>query len=604
MERPLSAWDIAVVAALVAVIVAAALLLLPPVAGADRLVEDLALAALTPPRAQHPRVAVVAITEDTLAALPYRAPVDRGLLAGLVEALRGKGAAVIGLDVLVDQPSEPAKDQALHRTLTAPGAPAVLLSAGSATPLTERQRRFHEDFLQGVRHGHGVLARDRLDGVVRQLIPRLDGAPSLPAAMAAEVGVAAPDSRRAIDWLRTPPGVPPFPLYPAEAVAMIPPSWLAGRLVLVGLVVPDQDRHRTPSVAGADTLPGVVIQAQILAQLLDGRSSPRVGLPARIAAVAMLAIAGAGVAAMGLGPMAAAAAAAAGAAVLWGAAMLVFVLGGPLLSPLGPTLAWLGAMGAGSALASVRERLNRATLMNLFAAHLSTPVATEVWKNRGQLLAGGRPRARSLVATVVFSDVENFTPASEMLGPERLMGWIEAYLEAMAEVVAGHDGVVLRFIGDGILAAFGAPIARTDEAGVACDATQAVLAALDMEGALAGLNARFRQGGLPEIRIRVGMVTGPMVGGSVGGRGHLEYTLMGDVVNTAARLEALAKSVAGAPGSPCRILAARSTWERVAHLVAARPVGAVELKGKSEKVEVYQILGLAGSEGADARAGG
>ncbi|HLO79033.1 MAG TPA: adenylate/guanylate cyclase domain-containing protein, partial [Magnetospirillum sp.] len=105
--------------------------------------------------------------------------------------------------------------------------------------------------------------------------------------------------------------------------------------------------------------------------------------------------------------------------------------------------------------------------------------------------------------------------------------------------------------------------------------------------------------GLPEICIRVGMVTGAMVGGSVGARRHLEYTLMGDAVNTAARLEALAKTVPGVPGSPCRILAAASTWQRVKTAVAARPVGELAVKGKRHPVEVYQVLGLAhGPQGA------
>ena len=95
------------------------------------------------------------------------------------------------------------------------------------------------------------------------------------------------------------------------------------------------------------------------------------------------------------------------------------------------------------ALAQGRERASRAALMDLFAAHLSAPVAAEIWRHRAELLAGGRLKPASLVATVLFSDVENFTPASEALGPERLMDWIETYLEAMTEIVTGHGGVVL-----------------------------------------------------------------------------------------------------------------------------------------------------------------
>ncbi|MBC7905620.1 MAG: adenylate/guanylate cyclase domain-containing protein, partial [Rhodospirillaceae bacterium] len=173
---------------------------------------------------------------------------------------------------------------------------------------------------------------------------------------------------------------------------------------------------------------------------------------------------------------------------------------------------------------------------------------------------------------------------------ERLMGWIETYLEAMTEIITAHGGIVLRFLGDGILAAFGAPLPRGDEASITADAIQAVQAALAMEDALHRLNRDWAAQGLPEIRIRVGMTTGAMVGGSVGARRHLEYTLMGDSVNTAARLEALAKSVAITPGSPCRILAARATWDRVQGVVSGRLVGEITVKGKRHPVEVYQIL--------------
>lgn len=594
-DRAFSLRDGALLAGLTAAGLWAAMAWLPPLAAADRWVEDLAVARLAPPQPQHPAIAIIAITEDSLAALPYRAPLDRGLLADLIARLRGKGVRAIGLDVLLDQPTEPAKDAALHAALTAAGAPVVALSAAAATPLTQRQRRFHDGFLAGLAQGHGNLAKDRLDGVVRRHRPWLDGRPSLPAALAAIAGgITPPREDFTIAWRRpADPGLRPFVVYPAEAVAMLPAAWLAGRIVLVGTTVPDSDRHRTPLSATMGTSPGVEIQAQVLAQLLDGRAAPNIGGTARGAVVALPAAAGVALAAIGLPPLLLALAAVGGAVLMWLAAAVTVMLGGPLLSPLAPSLAWLTAIGAASALASVRERQARTTLMGLFAAHLSGPVAEEIWLNRRTLLSGGRPRPHSLMATVLFTDIENFTPASERLGPERLMAWLETYMEAMTDIVTGHGGIVLRFIGDGILAAFGAPLPRSDEAAVTADAVQAVCAALAMEDALRRLNRDWSAAGLPEIRIRAGIVTGPMVGGSIGARRHLEYTLMGDAVNTAARLEALAKTVAAAPGHPCRILAARSTWERVADRVRAVPVGEVALKGKENRVAVYRILGLA-----------
>lgn len=597
MERSLTAWDMVRVAALSAGAVVAAFTLLPPLAAAQRFTEDWAVARLAPERPQHDRVVVVAITEDTLARLPYRSPLDRGLLAGLVAQLRAKGATAIGLDVLFDQPSEPAKDRALRAELTAPGPPVVVLAAGGAAELTERQRAFHAQFLTGVLSGHGHLARDRLDGVVRRHLPWLDGRLSLPVALAASIGMVpralAPQT---IDWLRPATKQTAFPIFPAEAVAVLPTAWIAGKLVLVGTVVPDADRHRTPLSLGRLPTPGVVIQAQILAQLLDGRMSPVVGGGVVAALALLMAAKGAVLAGLRLANAAMAAAALAGVLALWGGWAGMAAMGGPVVAPLVPSLAWLAALGAGLGLARSREHASRLALMDLFAAHLSAPVAEEIWRHRAELLAGGRLRPASLEATVLFSDVENFTPASEALGPERLMDWIEAYLEAMTEIITGHGGVVLRFLGDGILAAFGVPLPRRTPEEVAADARRAVQAALAMEAALCRLNQSSGGGAVPEIRIRVGMVTGPVVGGSVGARRHLEYTLMGDTVNTAARLEALAKTVEAVPGSACRILAAASTWAHVADMVEGRAVGAVAVKGKRHPVEVYQILGPAGAE--------
>lgn len=594
MERVLSGWDMVRVAALAAAAGIGAVQVLPPLAAAERFTEDWAVARLAPPRPQHGRVVIVAITEESLAGLPYRSPLDRGMLAGLVRNLRAKGAAAVGLDVLFDQPSEPAKDRALRDELKAPGAPVAVLAAGMPAELTPRQRAFHAAFLAGLLSGHGHLARDRLDGAVRWQLPWLDGRLSLPTVLAATAGTLPASLRpRRIDWLRPEPGLAAFPIYPAEAVAVLPPAWLAGKLVLVGLMVPDADRHRTPLTLGRPPMAGVEIQAQILAQLLDGRTSPVAASWAVAGLAAVLALLGALTAGGRLPLTGLAGLALFGLTLLWGGWAVLAAKGGPIIAPLQPSLAWLVALGAGMALAQGRERASRAALMDLFAAHLSAPVAAEIWRHRAELLAGGRLKPASLVATVLFSDVENFTPASEALGPERLMDWIETYLEAMTEIVTGHGGVVLRFLGDGILAAFGVPLPRRDDEAIAEDARRAVAAALAMEAALNRINEGFRAQGMPEICIRVGMVTGPMVGGSVGARRHLEYTLMGDAVNTAARLEALAKTVSAVPGSPCRILAAASTWNRVRDVVAGRRVGEVAVKGKSLPVEVYQVLGPA-----------
>ncbi|HLN26050.1 MAG TPA: CHASE2 domain-containing protein, partial [Patescibacteria group bacterium] len=235
MDRPLSLREAGGLAAVVAAALLVAVEALPPLAIADRLIEDIAIVRLAPPQPQASGIAVVAITEATLSTLPYRAPLDRSVLAGLIVRLRARQVRAIGLDVLIDQPTEAAKDAALLDALTAPGPPVVLVDAASATPLTQRQRQFLDGFLSGLRSGNGNLARDRLDGVVRQHFPFLDGKPSLPAALAQAVGVTPPAKPFTIAWIRTgKPDLPAIPVYPVETLSLLPTTWLADKIVLVG----------------------------------------------------------------------------------------------------------------------------------------------------------------------------------------------------------------------------------------------------------------------------------------------------------------------------------------------------------------------------------
>ena len=160
------------------------------------------------------------------------------------------------------------------------------------------------------------------------------------------------------------------------------------------------------------------------------------------------------------------------------------------------------------------------------------------------------------------------------------MLWLEGYLDRMVAVVDRHGGVVLRFIGDAVFAAFGVPVPRTGEEAVAEDARRAVACALAMADEVGALNAELAAQGLPWIGIRIGIQTGPMTAGSLGRSAHLEYALMGDAVNTAARLEAYAKTLRGQGAAACTILVGAATRARLGPDVALRAVGEIGLRGK------------------------
>jgi class 3 adenylate cyclase len=477
--------------------------------------------------------------------------------------------------------------------------PVVAISALGQTDMTERQREFLGGFLAGVPHGYANLAKDTLDGSVRWHVPAADdGTPSFPARLAvAAGGTSAPTDAFRIAWRHGPDdATPPFPIYPAELISLLPPDWLAGKVVLVGTVLSGTDRHRTPLSRTGASMPGVEIQAHVLAQLLDHRTSPRLD-PAWEAALT-LGLAGIGVAlaVAGLPVWLLAVAGSALMACLWAGAAALFATGGALVPLLAPSLALAGGIGGMTAHRSLRERADRRTLMSLFATHVSRPVAEEMWRERATFMAGGRPKPQELTATVLFSDIKGFTTICEALPPEPLIRWLDSYLEAMTRVVADHDGVVLRFIGDAILAVFGAPVARTTREEIDADAAKAVSCALAMGRELEALNTMWRTEGLPPVIIRVGIHTGPLVVGSLGGAGHREYSLLGDTANTAARLEAHAKQVAERTSPWSQVIVGETTWEAVARAGAGAgpvpdglPVGEIGLRGKRLPVRIWLL---------------
>ncbi|HYG85468.1 MAG TPA: adenylate/guanylate cyclase domain-containing protein [Azospirillum sp.] len=558
---------------------------------ADAAYGDLLTAHFATPQPQHDRVVLVTLGEESVGAMACRSPLDRRVLADLVDMLARVGVAAIGLDVLFDQPTVPELDEMLRRRIQNAGVPVVAVSALAGTALNDRQRAFLERFLDGIPHGHANLAKDGTDGTVRWHLPHApDGAPSFPARLAEVAGAAVPDAPFRIAWWAGPDvDTPPFAAYPAEMVGMVPPAWLAGRVVLVGTVLAGTDRHRTPvSPVGGNTA-GVEVQAHVLAQILDGRSNPVLSFRGQVAVTLLLAGLGVALALRRWPVVWLAAAGLLLALLVWVGGAALFAAGGPLLLPMAPTLALTGGIALMAAHLSKNDRTERRVLMELFARHVSQPVAEVVWKNRAAFLSGGRPKPQQLTASVLFCDVEGFTAICEELEPEPLIRWLEDYLDAMVRIVVAHEGIVLRVVGDGVLAVFGAPVARTSQAEIDADAVHAVHCALAMGQALEDLNARWWAEGLPMAGIRIGIHTGPVVAGSLGGLRHLEYSLLGDTANTAARLEEHAKMVGARSTTYARVVIGDTTACAVDGIVPLLSVGEVALRGKRHAVGVWLV---------------
>ena len=257
-----------------------------------------------------------------------------------------------------------------------------------------------------------------------------------------------------------------------------------------------------------------------------------------------------------------------------------------------PAVAYVPAALLVTSYVAFHQRSMRGVLMKLYSRHVSKEIAESIWENRESFLQGNRPLAQKLVVTVLFTDLKGFSTISEGMEPARLYIWLNGYLGAMAQVIQEHGGVLKQFTGDGVLALFGVPVPHTKLPEQASDATAAVRCALAMGRRLVELSHEWKLAGLPPVSMRAGIYTGEVAAGSVGSDDRFEYAVIGDVVNTASRLESYDKSLADPDLLPnrCRVLVGAPTHDLRAGKFLSKEIGLLEVKGKVNKVPVFQIL--------------
>jgi adenylate cyclase len=403
----------------------------------------------------------------------------------------------------------------------------------------------------------------------------------------------------ALDYAR---GEQPFPVVGLTALleGRVARELLAGRMVLLGVAAESvKDQFATPLSrrSGAQQF-GVVVHGeaadQIVRRALDGDPPLRV-LPewAEAAAIGACALAAVALGWTVRGRWRSLAANAGALASLVAGALAAFAWASLWVPVVAALYAWVAGAFLSAVYASRFESAQRATALGLFSRYVPRTVAEDLWQRREEILSeSGRPTPRRLVATVLFSDIEGFTTLSERMEPARLAQWLDEYLNAMAAEVSRAGGVVDKFVGDAVMAVFGVPLAHESESEQRRDARAAVECALAMREALKALNAGWKAQGLPEVRVRAGIHTGPVVAGSFGNAERLEYTVIGDTVNVASRLEGFDKSPVDAR-EVLRIHASDATLALLEGRFAAQPMGEVMLKGKDVPVRVHRIAGAA-----------
>jgi adenylate cyclase len=375
------------------------------------------------------------------------------------------------------------------------------------------------------------------------------------------------------------------------------------KIVLIGVTAESvPDIFYTPYSAGIqthDSMPGVEVHAQIVSQLLRAALEGNKPISSLTEAHEIIWIMEWGILGCLLGlwvrsPWRLAAVAATGLGILFVIGYAAF-LNRWWLPVVPPALSWLASSALVTAYMSNQEKRQRAVLMQLFSRHVAPEVVQNIWQRRDEFLENSRPRPQELTATVLFTDLLGFTSVSEKLKPEALMDWLNEYMEAMAQPVMKYGGVIDKYIGDSIMAVFGIPLPRKSESEIAQDAQKAVMCALAMEQDLIRLNNQWRDRQLPTIGMRIGIFTGSLVAGSLGSAKRLEYTVLGDTVNVASRLESFDKTlfVPDFMTRPCRILVGGATANHLGGRFEIQEVGAVKLKGKEHEILIYRVIGPA-----------
>ncbi|HKI73046.1 MAG TPA: adenylate/guanylate cyclase domain-containing protein, partial [Pseudomonadales bacterium] len=222
----------------------------------------------------------------------------------------------------------------------------------------------------------------------------------------------------------------------------------------------------------------------------------------------------------------------------------------------------------------LQERGQKALIRSAFGQYLSPRVVADLVRDPERLALGGEEREM----TAFFSDIQGFSTFSEEMSPSELVQVLNDYLTAMCNIIIGAEGTVDKFEGDAIIAFWGAPSIQADHAKRAC------LAAIDMQHAVTGLNKRWAAEGRPPIVVRMGLNSGPMVVGNMGSAQRLNYTIMGDSVNLASRLEGANKAYRS------RIMISESTYRMCESHVDARELDVIRVVGKNEPVRVYELL--------------
>ena len=544
-------------------------------------------AAMQRPVDQDKRVVLIPFTPDTQRATGERSPLDRTTLANALTAIDQMGARAIGIDILIDQaqPDDALLVKALHDMKT-PVWIGYATNSRNSFDVEVWQQEFMDAFVKAIDNPNVRKASIRLeadnDNVMRSWpVQYRDLPPFLPVAMTGKtraenyrgsvlyrvpLGFGTQDQREVFSSL-------PIDLFASPESAMLLSGEVAGRYVLMGGDLPDVDQFDTPaSLVTNQPTTGLKIHATMLTQLLDNRLPGRVSnLPLWIVA-AFVVLCGTFTSMIDIRP---------GWLTVVIIGQLAFFAAIPFLFELqaidtqglpafgwiaGWLLAYMATEATVKAMGSEQKRFAHSAL----GKYLPRDIAAQILKDPAKLSL----RGERLQIFTLFTDIQGFTNLTHQIPAEKTAAILNAYLDGMCDIVLNHGGTIDKFVGDAVVAFWGAPIARPD------DGENAVAAALAMND----FTRTFGQDNPDRAmlgRTRVGLHHGEAIVGNFGGEGRISYTALGDAMNTAARLE----------GANKYLKSVALFSDEVRSLVPTdvlRPMGRIVLSGRPTPIVVWE----------------
>jgi class 3 adenylate cyclase len=541
---------------------------------------DLRISLLALPRPQSSTIAVVLINEDTLATLPYRSPLDRALIADLLEQLDNLSVAAIGLNVVFDRPTEKDKDRHLYNTFRNIDVPLIVSALSNSAESNPQRYSYSQDYLQGLQTGPSYVYRDHVDQTVRFAQVRHIRGKSVQlgfaAAIANAIGVELPDTERIrIDFRAGPDkNTPPFPVYQAHKLGDIQDEALKGRIVIIGSDLGSISRHRTPlsvlNTTSKSYLPGALIEAHTLSQLMDGRRIKSVSSDQFLLLLIAASLLGVLISLSPLGWILKVTSAVLVIPVAWLSSLIIYIYDGLLLPTVAMTLTYLIAAIVSFTWEWRSDFSQRKEIRQVFGHFLAPTVIDQMLADPDSLELGGEFRE----ITLLFTDLEGFTALTENNSPQNMVRLVNAYLEESCEIVIRHGGTIDKIVGDALHIMFNAPVFQDDHP------QRAVECALELDKWSNRFRERYAAKGIAIGATRIGVNTGSCTVGNFGGSKRFDYTAHGDAINSAARLESINQRLG------TTICVSESTVNKCTDTIFL-PVATLILYGKTQGVDAY-----------------